>query len=176
MIKQILLKGIFKKFIVTIFTVTLFLFPQVLVANETFENFDGQSLVSAWWGSDSSSPYVYSLFFENIERVYSGSCALKVEYDKAEDPDNSYSFFAAKGYFNLQNYDYLSFWVYNDGSPLEINLRIEDINGTAWEMSWEEGMDPLCTVTSTADWENMVLDLTRTFKDTSGLDWTQVKQ
>jgi hypothetical protein len=150
------------------------LFLSGFVRADTLDNFDSQSLVSSWWTTDSLEPYVYNLDFANTEYVHSGTKSLKVIYNKAND-SNAYSAFCAMGGLNLKNYDYLSFWVYNEGSVLTFNIRFEDVNGVAWEMSWA-GMELPSTVTPQADWENLVVDLTRTFGDTSGIDWTQIKQ
>ena len=140
---------------------------------EMVEDFDGNSLVSAWWGSDSAAPYCYQQDFANTSHVHGGTYAMRVDFNKANDPGNAYSFFAASGFFNLRNFDYFSFWVYNDGSPLWIKIRFEDAAGHAWESDWA-GIYPM-TSTPSADWENLVVDLTRTFSD-ANVNWTAVKQ
>ena len=140
---------------------------------EIIENRDGQSEIATWWGSDATAPYVYTLDFANTQHVHSAPYSLKIDYNKANDPSNSYSFISAMGRWNFRNFDYLSFWVYNDGSPLKIRIHLEDKNGNAWESNWA-GMD-LGTTTTNADWENIVVDLTRTFSATN-VDFTDIEQ
>ena len=160
---------------IAISVITVFLFSPPAVANEIIDDFEGNGLVDVWWASDSIAPYVYNMDFGNTEHVHSGSTSLKVVYDKANDPDNAYSPFFAMGGYSLRNYDYLSFWVYNDGSPLTFNIRFEDVSGTAWEVSWS-GAELPHTLDTAANWENLVVDLTRAFGDNSGIDWSRIKQ
>ncbi|MBN1268430.1 MAG: hypothetical protein JXB04_02500, partial [Kiritimatiellae bacterium] len=148
--------------------------PDSIDKAEIIEDFDGNSLVTGWWGSDAVEPWAYQLDFTSTQHVHSGEYALRVDYDKANAPDNPYTFLSAAGYFNLGSFDYLSFWVYNDGTPLWIKLRIE---GQSWSNAWETdwaGIFPR-TCTPEADWENLVVDLTRTFS-AANVDWTQVRQ
>jgi len=147
--------------------------PQPEETSEVIESFDGPGLVSAWWGSDSVEPYAYQLDFANTQHVHSGTYALKIEYDKTNDAENLYTFLSASGQYNLRNFDYLSFWVYNDGTPVWIKIRFEETWDKAWESDWA-GIYPM-TQTPEADWENIVVDLSRTFS-TTNVDWTAVKQ
>ena len=54
-------------------------------ARETLEDFDGRSLVTSWWTSDSEEPYVYTLNFGNTEETSPGNNTLRVDYDKNND-------------------------------------------------------------------------------------------
>ena len=147
------------------------------VFGEMVEDFDGSSLVASWWGGDSTPPYVYTLGFANTQHVHSGSASLRVDFNKANDV-NLYSFLSAGGYFNLRNYDYLSFWVYNTGTPLRIKVRLEQVGSptNAWETDWA-AIYPALTTTQ-ADWENICVDLTRAFFGHShgDIDMTRIGQ
>ena len=157
----------------------LFVFAFALVSNSAFafdlklDDFDGSKIVSLWWMTDPAAPYVYTLDPANTEHVQQGSHSMKVVYNKAND-SNAYSSFAAKGYYNLKDYDYLSFWTYNDGSALNFNIRFEDVNGGAMELSWA-GLDFPARVTSSAGWENLTVDLSR-LTYAQDVDWTKVTQ
>ncbi|MCK5161873.1 MAG: hypothetical protein KAQ99_09895, partial [Candidatus Aureabacteria bacterium] len=95
-----------------------------------------------------------------------------------EDPDSLRKY----GYLGMlvpsQDFseaDYLSYWVYNNGDPLRFKVRIEDSRGPrkkmtvdgkkivfgVWESGWA-GIEPRM-VTDAADWENLAVDLTRSF-------------
>ncbi|MFH0954223.1 MAG: hypothetical protein V1873_07835, partial [Verrucomicrobiota bacterium] len=63
----------------------------ILARAETLENRDGKSLIASWWGSDSAAPYVYQLDFGSTQKVHSGKYALKIGFNKANDPGNTYS-------------------------------------------------------------------------------------
>ncbi|MFH0909255.1 MAG: carbohydrate binding domain-containing protein [bacterium] len=141
--------------------VTVKRIPTARRTYELLENFDGASLISTWWGSDPTEPYVYTMDFGNTQKSHKGSKALRVDFNKANETNAPYSFFSAMGLFNMKNYDYLSFWVYNSGTPLSIRIRIEDSRGKAWESNLAD-IEP-CTKTAAADWENLVVDLTRSF-------------
>ncbi|MCK5160622.1 MAG: hypothetical protein KAQ99_03515, partial [Candidatus Aureabacteria bacterium] len=95
-----------------------------------------------------------------------------------EDPDSlrKYGFFGMLvPSQDFSESDYFSFWVYNDGTPLKFKARIEDSRGPrkkmtedgkkivfgVWESGWA-GIEPRM-VTDAADWENLVVDLTRSF-------------
>ena len=142
-------------------------------AEQPLDDFDGNKIVAAWWASDSAAPYVYTIDFANAEQVHQGTKSMKVIFDKAND-SNAYSLFAAKGCFDFKDYDYLSFWVYNDGSDLNFNLRFEDAAGGAMELGWA-GLDFAATVTTAADWENLTIDLSR-LTYSADLDWSAVTQ
>jgi hypothetical protein len=84
--------------------------------------------------SDPDDPWVYQQDFESTAHAHSGEHAMHVIYNKANEVSvngsgetytNAYSFFSAGGRYNFLNFDYLSFWVYNDGSPLRIKIRLE---------------------------------------------------
>ena len=136
---------------------------------EIVESFDGTSLVNAWRPSDTN---VYLLDPNNRERVKSEPNALKVTFDKANGTNhNGDASIDAEGNYNLRNFDYLSFWVYNTSATLRIKMGFEDATQKLWELS-----PSLKTATPAADWENLVVDLTRTFSDNSGVDWTRIRK
>ncbi|MDP3786785.1 MAG: discoidin domain-containing protein [Candidatus Omnitrophota bacterium] len=145
----------------------------VFAADLSLDDFDGNKIVAKWWMSDPTAPYVYTIDFANTEQVHQGTKSMKVIFNKAND-SNAYSLFAAKGYFDLKDFDYLSFWVYNNGSGLNFNIRFEDAAGGAMELNWA-GMDFPATVTTAADWENLTIDLSRLTYSTD-LDWSAVTQ
>ena len=129
-------------------------------AAETIDDFDGHSLVTDWWTSDQESPHVYALDFRNAERAHSHAHALKVEFNKEYD-SNEYSAFGASGFFNLMNFDYMTFWVMNNGDSLNFRIRIEDDRGGHWESNWGDQKTKLETLEQ--DWECIVFDLNRAF-------------
>jgi len=140
---------------------------------ETIENRDGQSLIATWWGADPLPPFAYTLDFGNTQYVHSAPFSLRIDYNKNNHPSNANSFVSAMGRWNFRNHDYLSFWVYNNGSPLKIRIRLEDKNGNPWESNWA-GIEPEMK-TAAADWENLTVDLTRSFAATN-VDFTCIQQ
>ena len=141
-------------------------------SEEIIENFDGSSLVAAWWGADSVPPFVYTLGFANTQHVHSGEFSLKIDFEKRNDSESPFSFLSASGQFNFSNFDYLSFWVYNTGTPLHVKVRLEDDAGNPWETDWADIWPAMKT--PGADWENLVVDLTRGFSATS-VNWKAIR-
>ncbi|MFH0953619.1 MAG: Ig-like domain-containing protein, partial [Verrucomicrobiota bacterium] len=150
--------------------------PNAARQYEVLDNYDGKTLAATYWQSDPAAPYVYTLDFTSTQAVHSGTKALKVTYNKAHETNNGYSCFSMAGFLNLRNYDYLSFWVYNNGSPLKFRLHLEDSAGRPWESCWAN-IEPRM-MTAAADWENLVVDLTRTFAahNATNIDMQQITQ
>ncbi len=141
-------------------------------SGEMLDDFEGTSLVASWWGADSVAPFVYTLGFADTGHVHSGAASLRIDFNKANDTNSPYSFLAASGLYNLSNFDYLSFWVYNTGQVLNIKVRLEDDAGNPWETDWAS-IWPM-TKTASADWENLMVDLTRGFSATS-VNWKAIR-
>ncbi len=156
--------------------VTVKTIPAAARKYEIIEDFDGKSLISTWWGSDSTAPFAYSMDFGATNRKHAGKYSLQIDYNKSNDAANAYSFMSAMGLFNMREYDYLSFWVYNSGAVVRIKVRLEDIHGNPWESDWGDIFPR--TKTTTADWENMVVDLTRAFYGHANgdIDMSQIAQ
>ena len=135
---------------------------------------------AVWWTSDGTEPFQYQLDRDNpqmnhTEKENEIQHSIKVIYNKADGDTQSekeYGYFGAKIVpTDFSAYDYLSFWVYNDGSPLTFRIRLEDTSGNGWESNWA-GFEPSMKTTD-ADWENLVVDLSRTF-GASGIDMTSI--
>ncbi len=146
---------------------------------EPVENFQGAWNSANWWTTDAQEPSQYELTLIDADQ-YHGEMgyAMKVVYDKSKGDDLSirkYGGFAATiTPFDFSEHDYFSFWVYNDGSPLVMRVELEDTSGNKWATGWGPASDDdLCMRTAAGDWENLVVDLTRTF-GSAGIDMTSI--
>lgn len=168
----------------------LAIFPKVDLAPFQARTFQEVMESAVWIMADPAKPLQYEIDSGNTERRHGtdDDRSVKVIFNKANALDSDFGGDPVKGE-SMRNYgwfaavipptdffnqDYFSFWAYNDGTPLKFRITLEDergpqkvnIGGTdvtfgIWESAWAR-MEPH-TVTDKADWENLVLDLTRAF-------------
>ena len=98
-----------------------------------------------WWSTDLTEPYQYEVDPTSIQQNHSEreneiQTAVKVVYEKANGDTASDRQYGGCGVkiapTDFSAYDYLSFWVYNQGEPLSFRVKLEDTAGNVWESNW----------------------------------------
>jgi hypothetical protein len=153
--------------------------------HEKLQDWDDVWRSGTWWNTSPGSPAQYVVDRVNAEQnhaVRSGELqnSVKVVYNKANGAttfEKQYGAFALQlAPTDFRDNDYLSFWVYNNGSSLKFNIKLEDADGRSFESAWAL-IEPE-TKTASADWENLVFDLTRAFQahNSGQIDMTRITQ
>ena len=138
---------------------------------EIVESFDGTSLVKAWYSSRRGR-LLHRLRQQRAREVRPDRAQGYIQQGQQRER-------ATRSSARKETTTFATSTTSRSGSTTPaprcaIKICFEDASGKPWESDWADILPKM--ETPAADWENLVVDLTRTFSDTSGVDWTQIRK